>query len=129
MMTDPIADMLTNLRNAARARKPSVTLVNSKVKKAIADIFLRLGFLDAVEVEAGTPSKLHLKIKFYGKEPAINAVDRVSKPGHRVYKKRDEMPRVINDYGYAVVSTSAGIMTNKEAEENGLGGEIICTIY
>lgn len=128
-MTDPIADMLTNLRNAAKARKPSVTLTNSKVKKAIADIFLRLGFLESVEVVSDTFNKLVLKIKYYDKEPAITAVDRVSKPGHRVYRKRDEMPRVINDYGYAIVSTSAGIMTNKEAEENGLGGEIICSIY
>ena len=128
-MTDPIADLLTRIRNAYKARKATVEAPLSKTKKALAKILLEEGYLSAVDVTEGSPVELVLTLKYYGKEPAVQSIKRNSKPGHRVYKKADELPRVLNDYGVAIISTSRGLMTNKKARKDGVGGEIICSIY
>jgi small subunit ribosomal protein S8 len=129
MMTDPIADMLTRIRNAHMAHKSQVELAFSKVKKAVADILLAEGYLGKVEVEKTVPAKLILGLKYESGTPAIRAIKRESRPGHRMYRKAAEMPRILNDYGIAVVSTPQGIMTNKAARKAKMGGEIICSVY
>ncbi|MBT4153054.1 MAG: 30S ribosomal protein S8 [Candidatus Magasanikbacteria bacterium] len=129
MMTDPIADMLTRIRNAQVIRKSSVSMPLSKVKKAIAELLHAEGYIDAVKDENNPTPTLVLSLKYSDGEPAIREIKRESKPGHRMYRKADEMPRILNDYGIAVVSTSAGLMTNKDARQKGIGGEIICSVY
>lgn len=129
MMTDPIADMLTRIRNAQAARLDVVKMPLSKVKKAIADILSKEGYIGNVSVTEEFPAQLVLEIKYVNKEPAIQSLIRKSKPGHRIYKKADELPFILNDYGIAILSTSQGMMTNKEARKKGVGGEVICSVY
>jgi small subunit ribosomal protein S8 len=129
MMTDPIADMLTRLRNAALVRKQEVVLPLSRVKFEIAKILEKEGFLSSVEKSDAHHGQLKVKLRFTEDGPALRAVERVSKPGRRVYATKAELPKVLNDHGIAVVSTSAGLMTNKEARKRGLGGEIVCEVY
>ena len=130
MMTDPIADMLTRIRNAQMSRKGSVEIPFSKLKKNIADILSREGYLGKVtEVEAQPVKQLVLELKYTNRQPVIRTVKRESKPGRRVYCKSIDMPKVLNGYGVAIVSTSKGLMTNKEARKQKIGGEIICSIY
>jgi len=129
MMTDPIADMLTRIRNAASARKRTTEVPLSKVKRALADILKKEGYLQDVSEVDGNPRMLILTLAYQGKQSKIQSITRESKPGHRVYRKADEMPRVLNDYGIAIVSTSKGIMTNKQARKDGIGGEVLCSIY
>ena len=129
MMTDPISDMLTRIRNAQMAKKGVVEIPSSKLKKAIAEILKEQGYVGEIREEAGNPSRLVLGLKYVSKKPAIQSLKRESKPGHRMYKSADEMPRVLNDYGIAIVSTSKGLMTNKQARKEGIGGEIICSVY
>lgn len=129
MMTDPIADMLTRIRNAAAARKRTVLIPLSKVKKAIAEILKEEGYIEAIAVEEGNPQLLVLTLGYVGKQPKIQSLKRESTPGHRMYKKSDELPRVLNDYGVAIVSTSKGLMTNKKARQEGIGGEVLCSVY
>lgn len=128
-MTDPIADMLTRIRNAQAARLASVQIPASKLKMAIAGILVEEGFLTAMKELDGTPKMLELSLKYVGKQPAIQSIARESKPGHRCYVKADQLPRILNDYGVAIVSTSKGLMTNKKARKEGIGGEIICSVY
>ena len=128
-MTDPIADMLTRIRNAAAARKRTLDVPLSKVKKSVAEILKKEGYLqDILEVE-GNPRMLVLTLVYEGKQPKIQSITRESKPGHRVYRKAEEMPRILNDYGIAIISTSKGLMTNKQARKEGVGGEVLCSIY
>jgi small subunit ribosomal protein S8 len=130
MMTDPIADMLTRIRNAQMTHKGAIELPFSKLKKEIADILQKEGFLDRVTVVEEKPArKLSLILKYDGRQPAIRMIKRESKPGHRMYRSAEEMPRVLNDYGIAIVSTSKGLMTNKQARKICVGGEIICSVY
>ena len=129
MMTDPIADMLTRLRNAAAVGKEDVVVPLSRVKFEIAKILEKEGYLATVEKSDAHHGQLKLKVMFTPEGPTLRNVKRVSKPGRRVYAPKAELPRVLNDYGIAVVSTSAGLMTNKEARKRGLGGEIICEVY
>ena len=129
MMTDPIADMLTRIRNASRARKHNVEIPYSTMKHAIATILNAEGYIGAIEATEAIPRLLVLELKYLGKEPAIQAIDRESTPGHRVYRKATELPRVLNDYGIAIISTPKGIMTNKAARKEGVGGEVICSVY
>lgn len=129
MMTDPIADMLTRIRNAQRSRKPIVEVPYSKMKHAIAEILSKEGYVGAVEKTQSAPQMLVLTLKYVGRQPAIQSINRESTPGHRVYKQAQELPRVLNDYGIAIVSTSKGLMTNKEARKAGIGGEVICSVY
>ena len=129
MMTDPIADMLTRIRNAQKSRKTEVVLSYSKLKMRIAEILHCSGFVGAVEKQDGMPARMKITLLYQGKEPVIHTVNRESKPGHRMYRHADELPRVVNDYGIAIISTSRGLMTNKEARKLSIGGEVICSVY
>ena len=129
MITDPISDFLTRLRNAQLAGHASVKAPSSKVKLAIAKILEQEGYLSDVNVaQDGPKATLKVGLKYNEPQPAITHVKRISTPGRRVYKGADELPRVLSDMGIAIISTSSGIMTNKEARKRRLGGEIICEI-
>lgn len=129
MMTDPIADMLTRLRNAAAVRKQEIVLPLSRVKFEIAKILEKEGYLSGVETTDAHHGQLKLKMRYTEDGPAIRDVQRISKPGRRVYAAKADLPRVLNDHGIAVISTSSGLMTNKEARKRGLGGEVVCEVY
>lgn len=132
MMTDPIADMLTRIRNAQKARHATVAIPFSKLKWRLAEILLSEGYiakLEKQEKKDGQAMSLMITLKYHGKEPAIQMVSRESTPGHRMYRQASELPRVLNDYGIAIVSTSRGVITNKEARKLGIGGEVICSVY
>jgi small subunit ribosomal protein S8 len=129
MMTDPIADMLTRLRNAAAVKKQEVVLPLSRVKFEIAKVLEKEGYLAAVQRTEENHGELKVKIRYTEEGAALHEVKRISKPGRRVYAAKTELPRVLNDFGVAIISTSAGIMTNKEARKRGLGGEVICEIF
>lgn len=129
MMTDPIADMLTRIRNAQKSKLERVVLPYSNVKKNIADILCREGFLTAVEKEETVPAQLILVLKYEDGMPAISDIKRISKPGHRVYKKIAKVGKVLSGFGIDIISTSKGLMTDKEARKAGIGGEIICSVY
>ncbi len=128
-MTDPIADMLTRMRNALAIGKKEVVLPTSKIKVNIASILKREGYIDDFSEEKENYGQLKISLKYKGKTPAIKSLKRVSKPGRRVYAKRDNLPVVLNNFGLALLSTPQGLMTNKEAKKVGLGGEVLCEIY
>jgi len=131
MINDPISDFLTRLRNAQAVKHTKVTLPSSKIKVAIAKILNEEGYLANYSVEKnGFKSTLTVELKYKASgKPQITSIKRVSTPGRRVYKGSAELPRVLHDMGISIVSTSSGIMTNKEARKRHLGGEIICEIY
>jgi small subunit ribosomal protein S8 len=130
MHTDPISDFLTRLRNAQQARLESINSPSSRMKYTIAKILEREGFVGAVSEQAEGPKKtITVALKYDGKQPVIRSIKRISTPGRRVYRKANELPRVLSDQGLAIVSTSAGVMTYKEARKRKLGGEIICEVY
>lgn len=129
MMTDPIADMLTRIRNAHLAKKRDVEIPFSKLKKAVIDILVAEGYVDGVTVKEEMPKMLVATLKYSGKQPGIQSLVRESKPGHRKYSSAQELPHILNDYGIAIVSTSQGIMTNKDARKRGIGGEVLCSVY
>jgi len=128
-MTDPIADMLTRIRNALSAGKLSVTMPSSKKKIAIANLLKEEGYITGVHTQDidGKPV-LEVTLKYYESKPVIDMIKRVSRPGLRVYKGKDELPSVMNGLGVAVVSTSKGLMTDRTARKAGHGGEIICYV-
>ena len=128
-MTDPIADMLTRIRNAQAVHKTVVTMPSSKLKKAIAEVLKEEGYIDGIAVRenAGKP-ELELGLKYHAGEPVIERIERVSRPGLRVYKGRDDIPTVMNGLGVAIVSTSRGIMTDRKARATGIGGEVLCIV-
>ena len=128
-MTDPIADMLTRLRNASAIKKNEVELPLSRVKFEIAKILEKEGYLAAVEKTDDKRDGLKLKMKYGPEGAAIRDIKRISKPGHRVYSPKTGLHKVLNGLGIAIVSTSAGIMTGREARKRGLGGEIICEVF
>jgi small subunit ribosomal protein S8 len=128
MMTDPIADMLTRIRNAQSAGKVSVTMPSSKAKRAIADVMKEEGYVADFEVSTDAKPELTIMLKYYQGSPVIDDLKRVSRPGLRIYKNKDELPKVLNGLGVAIISTSAGVMTDKKARAEGRGGEVICTI-
>ncbi len=138
-MTDPIADMLTRTRNAIGARHAFILVPASRVKLAVARIMKEEGYINDFEVVKGEPLKdknatppqmIRMWLKYVnGKEPVISGLERVSKPGQRVYAGKDELPRVMGGLGIAVVSTSKGIMTERRARRMGLGGEVLCRIW
>lgn len=130
-MTDPIADLLTRVRNANMVYHEKVEVPASRIKRDIAEIFKAEGFVRDVEyVEDGKQGIIRMYLK-YGpnREKVISNLKRISKPGLRVYAKRDEIPRVLGGLGVALISTSKGIMTDKKARKEGLGGEVICYIW
>ncbi|MBI4415002.1 MAG: 30S ribosomal protein S8 [Candidatus Kerfeldbacteria bacterium] len=129
-MTDPIADMLTRIRNANRLHKPEVQMPYSKARHAIAEILAREGFVADVKKIDDRFGSLNIHLKYDdGGRPVLRSLRRVSKPGRRVYAKRSELPVVLSNTGIAILSTSSGIMTNKEAKQKGVGGEILCEIF
>jgi small subunit ribosomal protein S8 len=131
MMTDPIADMLTRIRNGNNAKHDSVDIPASNIKKEIAQILLDEGFIGGFDViEDGKQGIIRIELK-YGKynEKVISGIKRISKPGLRVYVKSDEIPKVLGGLGIAILSTSKGIKTDKDARKEGMGGEVICYVW
>lgn len=129
MMTDPIADMLTRIRNAQMVRKGAVNMPYSKLKFAIAGILAKEGYIAGVRTEEHVRKELVLDLIYTGKTPKIQSIIRESKPGHRNYRKADELPHILNGYGIAIISTSKGLMSDKDARSEGLGGEVLCSVY
>jgi small subunit ribosomal protein S8 len=129
-MTDPIADMITRIKNAHMAQLESVKLPHSKVKEAIANILKEEGYVVEVNVEDTKPQKtLVIDLKYLGSTPAISGVKRVSKPGRRIYSTSKEIPVTLGGYGLTVVSTSKGLMSDKKAKKDNVGGEVLCQIW
>ena len=128
MMSDPIADMLTRVRNAQSASKVDVTMPSSKLKLAIAKVLQDEGYIAGFSTDDAAKPSLTVSLKYYEGRPVIDELKRISRPGLRIYKNKDELPKILNGLGIAIVSTSAGVMTDREARASGRGGEIICTV-
>ncbi len=129
-ISDPIADMLTRIRNASRARHVEVSMPASRTKLAIAEILKEEGFIeDFSEAQAGPRKDITIKLKYVGKVPVVSGLKRISKPGLRVYASKTEIPRVLGGLGVVVVSTSQGIMTGAQARRSQLGGEVLAYIW
>ncbi|MGI6554884.1 MAG: 30S ribosomal protein S8 [Bacillota bacterium] len=131
VMTDPIADYLTRIRNANMVYKGTVEIPSSKLKKSMSEILKREGYIKDYEfIEDGKQGIIRLYLKYGpGKERTITDLKRISKPGLRVYARKDEIPRVLGGLGIAIISTSKGILTDKEARKEGVGGEVICYVW
>jgi small subunit ribosomal protein S8 len=128
-MTDPIADMLTRVRNAQKARKVSVAMPSSTAKVAVAEVLKDEGYITDYSEEADGPKKvLTIELKYFEGKAVIEQVKRVSKPGLRIYSSMDRLPKVMGGLGVAIVSTSAGVMSDKQAREKGIGGEVLCIV-
>lgn len=128
-MSDPIADMLTRIRNAQMVEKVSVSMPSSKLKVAIATVLKDEGYIDSFEVK-GEKAKVELEIalRYYAGRPVIERIERVSRPGLRVYKASNDIPQVMNGLGVTIVSTSRGVMTDRKARSEGVGGEVLCYV-
>ena len=128
-MSDPVADMLTRIRNGQRANKVSVSFPASKQKKAILEVLVSEGYIESYEVDPadGKPVTT-VKLKYFDGKPVIAKIQRVSRPGLRVFRGKDELPQVLNGMGVAIVSTSNGVMSDRAARSVGQGGEVICVV-
>lgn len=128
-MSDPIADMLTRIRNAQRADKKIVTMPSSKLKRSIAMVLKDEGYIEYFTVrDVDNKPVLDVGLKYYAGLPVIEKIDRVSRPGLRIYKPNDSLPKVMNGLGVAIISTSKGVMTERKARANGIGGEVLCIV-
>ena len=128
-MSDPIADMLTRIRNAQSVEKPVVSMPSSKLKVAIAQVLKDEGYIDTFEVKTeGVKSELEISLKYYAGRPVIERIERVSRPGLRIYRGRDAIPTVMNGLGVAIVTTPKGVMTDRKARQSGVGGEVLCFV-
>lgn len=128
-MSDPISDMLTRIRNAQRAEKTTVTMPSSKLKVSIAKVLQDEGYIEEFQVvENGNKPEINITLKYYAGEPVIERIDRVSRPGLRIYKGVDDMPKVMGGLGVVIVSTSQGVMTDRKARAAGIGGEVLCVV-
>jgi small subunit ribosomal protein S8 len=128
-MSDPVADMLTRIRNAQQAQKASVVMPSSKLKVAIAQVLKDEGYVDDFAVRGeGSSRELTIALKYYAGRPVIERIERVSKPGLRVYRGCDELPKVMNGLGVAIVSTPSGVMTDRRARASKVGGEVLCVV-
>lgn len=129
-MSDPISDMLTRIRNAQLAEKAVVSMPSSKLKVAIADVLKDEGYIEGYNVVSGEGNKSSLEIglKYYAGRPVIEKIKRISRPGLRIYKGAGDIPKVMNGLGIAIVSTSRGLMTDRKARANGIGGEVLCEV-
>jgi small subunit ribosomal protein S8 len=128
-MSDPIADMLIRIRNAQLVGHAEVAMPASKMKAAIAKVLKDEGYIEDFALrENGTTKELAIALKYYAGRPVIERLERVSKPGLRVYRGRDDLPRVLNGLGVAIVSTSRGVMTDRKARADGVGGEVLCIV-
>lgn len=129
MMTDPIADMLTRIRNGQAANKVDVTMPASTVKSAIAKVLKDEGYIvDYSMIEEDSKPRMVVTLKYYEGKPVIEKIQRASRPGLRVYKGKDDIPRVQNGLGVAIISTSKGVMTDRQARAAGEGGEVLCVV-
>ena len=129
-MSDPIADMLTRIRNAQMVEKTTVSMPASKVKAAIAQVLKDEGYIDGFQVKTeGGKSELEIALKYYAGRPVIERIERVSKPGLRIYTTADKLPRVLGGLGTAVISTSKGMMCDRDARKQGIGGEVIAYVW
>ena len=128
-MSDPIADMLTRIRNGQGARKVSVSMPASKAKEAVAKVLQDEGYITGFATEGeGAEKQLTVELKYFDGIPVIETIQRTSKPGLRIYRSKDELPKVLGGLGVAIVSTSAGVMSDRQAREKGIGGEVLCVV-
>jgi small subunit ribosomal protein S8 len=128
-MTDPIADLLTRIRNAQTARKPEVNVGASRIKQAVVKVLKDEGYIGDYRLASdGGKSTLTIELKYYEGRPVIDRLERVSRPGLRIYRGKDELPKVLGGLGTVIVSTPKGVMTDKQAREIGQGGEVLCIV-
>lgn len=129
-MQDPLADMLTRIRNAQMAKKASVSIPFSKLKAAVADVLKKEGYVAGYGIKQdGAKSSIEIALKYFQGRPVIEEIQRVSRPGLRIYKGVEELPKVKGGLGVAIVSNSKGVMTDREARAAGVGGEVLCTVF
>ncbi len=128
-MQDTLADMFTRVRNGQQAGKTEVTMPASKLKKAVADVLIAEGYIEAADVSEGAKPTLTLTLKYFQGKPVIESIQRVSRPGLRRYRGNESLPKVSGGLGVAIVSTSNGVMTDRAARKAGIGGEIICEVF
>lgn len=129
MMTDPISDMLTRIRNGQKARKVSVSMPASKSKEAVAKVLADEGYVGAITTDGdGAAKTLSIELRYFDGAPVIERIQRASKPGLRVFKGKEDLPKVLGGLGVAIVSTSSGVMSDREARSKGIGGEVICIV-
>ena len=127
-MSDPIADMLTRIRNAQSVDKTAVTMPSSKLKVAIAQVLKDEGYIDGFAIKGDQKAELEIALKYYAGRPVIERIERVSRPGLRIYKGRHNIPQVMNGLGVAIVTTPKGVMTDRKARAAGVGGEVLCYV-
>jgi small subunit ribosomal protein S8 len=127
-MSDPIADMLTRIRNAQSVDKTAVTMPSSKLKVAIAQVLKDEGYIDGFAVKGEQKAELEIALKYYAGRPVIERIERVSRPGLRIYRGRHDIPNVMNGLGVAIVTTPKGVMTDRKARAAGIGGEVLCYV-
>lgn len=127
-MQDPIADMLTRIRNGQAASKIAVNMPSSKLKVAIANVLAEEGYIESVKISEGAKPELEITLKYFQGKPVVESIQRISRPSLRIYKRKDELPSVMGGLGIAVISTSKGVMTDRAARKAGMGGEIICYV-
>ena len=128
-MTDPIADMLTRIRNGQKARKVTVSMPASKVKEAIAKVLQDEGYISEFSTDSdGEKKSLTIELKYFEGAPVIETIQRSSRPGLRIYRGKEELPKVLGGLGVTIVSTSAGVMSDRQAREKGIGGEVLCVV-
>ena len=128
-MTDPISDMLTRIRNGQKARKVSVSMPASKAKEAVANVLKDEGYITGYSTDGeGAEMSLSVELKYFEGVPVIESIQRASRPGLRIYRGKEGLPKVLGGLGVAIVSTSAGVMSDRQAREKGIGGEVICVV-
>lgn len=128
-MTDPIADMLTRIRNGQKARKVSVAMPASTAKEAVAKVLKDEGYITSYATDGeGAARQLQVVLKYFEGSPVIERIERTSKPGLRIYRGKEDLPKVLGGLGVAIVSTSAGVMSDRQAREKGIGGEVLCIV-
>lgn len=128
-MTDPIADMLTRVRNGQKARMVSISMPASKAKEAVAKVLKDEGYITNYSTDgAGAAKSLNVELKYFEGVPVIERIERASRPGLRIYRGKEELPKVLGGLGVAIVSTSAGVMSDRQAREKGIGGEVLCIV-
>jgi small subunit ribosomal protein S8 len=128
-MQDPIADLLTRIRNAQQANHPSVSMPSSKLKVAICEVLKREGYIEGFTVDSGARPELEVTLRYYNGRPVIEELQRVSRPGLRAYRANEDLPKVRGGLGVSIVSTNKGVMTDREARAQGVGGEVLCTVF
>jgi len=128
-MQDPVADMLTRIRNAQAVQNPNVSMPSSKLKVAIAQVLRDEGYVSAFTVSEGPKRVLSIELKYHKGQPVIEVLDRVSRPGLRIYRDKDDLPTIQGGLGIAVISTCNGLMTDRAARKAGIGGEVLCTVF